>query len=304
MLDIRRITKYPPEVFMDASPIDLVTGENKVFEYTDLNRRPAYIASLYGLSFASLTGGIFWVNVDGNAKVMTVDNLASVKGLDHEEEVKLPASKSLVGYIYAPSATSSYQFRHKVLVQKPTPVLKLLHGFDLTPRDRELIAKYGLDEAVVARKIQEANPYDGILKVFTKGNSFSSSGIVLRYIVPDGYFVTLLDIAVDRPASAGQASITVTRDGADDIVSLDPYCMQGISNVNWVRPVYTMRINALDELLIEIDVSSGTHNVRVVYGIGKLTIADKIRWDVELSTSEKRIAEREDLYDKVEAGIC
>jgi len=304
MLDIRRITKYPPEVFMDATPVNLIPGENKVFEYTDLDRRPAYIASLYGLSFAGLSGGSFYVNADGYAHVMIVDSLAAVKGLDYEEEVKVPASKSLIGYVYAPSVTSGYQLRHKVLVQKPTPVLKLLHGFDLTARDRELVAKYGLEEVVAAKRAQEANPYDGVLKVFTKGNSFSSSGTVLRYVVPDGYFVTLLDIAVDRPGSSGQASITVTRDGVDDIVSLDPYCMQGISNVNWIRPVYTLRVNALDELLVEIDVSSGTHNVRVVYGIGKLTVADKIRWNVELSPEEKGTAEREDLYDKVEAGVC
>jgi len=302
MLDIRRITKYPPEVFMDASPIDLIAGENKVFEYTDLNRRPAYIASLYGLSFASLTGGIFYVNVDGYSKVMVMDNLASVKGLDSEEEVKLPASKSLIGYIYAPSATSSYQFRHKVLVQKPTPALKLLHGFNLTERDRELIAKFGLEEAIISRRAQEANPYDGIQKVYTKVNAFASSSTVLRYIVPDGCFACLLDIAAVRPSSAGQARIRVSRDGEDDILVLDPYCMT--YNVNWIRPFYTLRVNALDELLVEIDVSSGTHAVRVVYGVGKLTVADKIRWNVDLSPKEREVAEKLDLYDKVEAGIC
>jgi len=34
-LDILKITKYPPEIFFQARPIDLTAGENKVVDYAE-----------------------------------------------------------------------------------------------------------------------------------------------------------------------------------------------------------------------------------------------------------------------------
>ena len=56
-------------------------------------------------------------------------------------------------------------------------------------------------------------------------------------------------------------------------------------------------------MLIELLVNSGTHKVRVVVGLGKLTIPEKIRWNLDLSASERVIAERNNLYELVKIGL-
>ena len=66
---------------------------------------------------------------------------------------------------------------------------------------------------------------------------------------------------------------------------------------------YNLHIVALEELLIELTVNSGTHNIRVVYGLSKITIPEKIRWGLDLTSKELTIAEKHDLFDKVEAGL-
>jgi len=57
-IDVRRVTRYPPEIFVQAQPINLVVGDNKVASYVGF--RP-YVVSLYGVSFARYDNLLFSV---------------------------------------------------------------------------------------------------------------------------------------------------------------------------------------------------------------------------------------------------
>jgi hypothetical protein len=66
----------------------------------------------------------------------------------------------------------------------------------------------------------------------------------------------------------------------------------------------SIRIVCLDEMLVEMSVSSGTHKVRLVVGLGKITIPEKIKWCPDTLTSAERvIAEKENLFELVEVGL-
>jgi hypothetical protein len=91
----------------------------------------------------------------------------------------------------------------------------------------------------------------------------------------------------------------VSRDGTDDVLNLDLYCLPSL---DWETPV---RVVSLEKLEVKLDAKvSGTYNVRVTYGIGRLTLPDKIRWGLDLTAEERRVAEEEGLFEKVRVGLA
>jgi len=300
-LDYRKIVKYPPETFVEATATNLIAGSNTLFEYKNIDYRPKYIITLAGLSFDNSVDGRFTLKVDDMDGVMKINNTTATKGIQYNEEVRIPASKNLVGTLYMPSTVSNYKFRHMIRVERPTPLTKMFYGFELSDRDRELIEKYGIRNI----KTKELNPFeDNIQKVITSGKRLTSSGTIFRITVPRDYKVILLDISATTPASPNQATIEVERDGVDTL-SLDAYCLQGLNPIwNGSRYTNALRVVALDEMVITANITSGTHDFRITYAIGKLTLEEKIRWNLDLTPSEIKEAESSNLFELVEAGLA
>jgi len=294
-IDVRRVTKYPPEAFVSALPTDLLSGDNKVAEYAGFSPR---ILVFQGFSFNRVEGLNFYADVDGFSKRVNLENLGAAKGIDYEEDLKFPAVKSSVLKFYTPTAISGYQFRHKVVVFESTTTFKLLFGFELSSRDRELAKKYKLEELL---KVQVPKPFElwsGVESIFTVAKKLNSSGNIARIIVPKGYKAVLMTISALRPDSQGKAYIDVSRDDIDGVLHLDPYCLAALS---YDVPI---RVVGLDKIIVDLDVRvSGDYYIRVVYGLGKLTVREKIQWKLDLTDEERKIAEALDLYDRVEAGV-
>jgi hypothetical protein len=295
-IDIRRVTKYPPECFLSAMPVDLIAESNKVAEYVGFE---PYILSLQGLSFARVDGLTFHVDSDGYTDVIVLDNLASAKGLDYEESVKVAFSRRATMRIVAPAAQTAYQWRHRITVFKPTVALKMLLGLDLKGRERELAAMYGLEQMLKVSTPEPFNIYSGIEEWKTVMAKLSASGTILRVPVPTGKKIILAGVSATRPASAGAAYLTVDRDDVTSVLNLDLYCLPDLS---YEAP---LRIVALEELEVSLDVrTAGDYYVRLVYGVGRLTLKEKVMWTpAELTSEERAEAEAKDLFNKVEAGV-
>ena len=286
---------------MQAQPLDLSEGENREADYAGFS---PYFMSLYGVSFATYEGLVFSVDADGVADVVSLADLGAVKGLDYEEEVKIPAVRTMSLRLTAPTAIPAYQLRHKIKVDAPNVLLKMQLGLTLTKRERTLAEKYGLSEKLALQRPAPFDPYTGVETVYSFTTVMSASGTILRLPVPIGMKAVLLDVAADRPAASAQAYITVERDDVKEIVRVDPYCMQGLERPIGLWPKYPIRIVALDYMDLELVWTSGTHRIRLVYGLGKLTIPEKIRWGVALTDEEAPIAERLGLREKVEVGLA
>jgi len=294
-LDVRRIVKAPPECFVSSVPVDLLSGENKVAEYMNFD---PYILSFYGLSFSRYDGLRFTMDVDGVTNAVEKQNLGSARGLDWEEELRIPAVDRATLKIHAPSSTSGYQWRHRVAVLKRTTALKIILGLSLTDRDKELDGKYGISRSLAVQTHEPLNLAEGVEIVKDVNAVLTSSGTVLRLPVPRNMKAILLSISAYRPSASASAYIDVERDGVSSTLHIDPYCMPSLE---YGCPV---RIVSLDKLEVSLDVkTSGTYRVRLTYGLGRLTVPEKIRWNIDLTTAEKKIAEELDIYDRVEAGV-
>jgi len=302
-IPIKRITLHPPEIFVQAKPVDLAGGvENTIAIYKAVEYRP-YIAAAFGLSFARYDDLKFSADVDGVIEAIRILNLGAVKGLDYEEEIRIPFTREMVQRIYAPTAVTAYQLRHKILVVEPTTAIKVVLGLPLTNQDRKLEEKYRIRERIAIQVPIPFNPYEGIERIYSVGSVLTESGAILSLPVPTDQKIILLDIAAHRPTASGQAYIKITRDGID-LPELDLYCMQGLEAGIGLNHRYAIRVVALETLDVELDVKvSGTYRVRAVYGIGRLTIPEKIKWGIDLTPEEEDIAVKEDLYDRVKAGI-
>jgi hypothetical protein len=207
-------------------------------------------------------------------------------------------ARSAALYIDAPSAVSGYQWRHRVAVFRPTTAMKLQLGLSLSEEDRRLAEKYGLENLL---KLQVPVPYDlarGVEEWRTQAVRMTGSGTILRVVVPKGKKVVLAGISAARPAGPASGYVTVDRDDVSETLKLDPYCLAGLSYDSPIRVV------ALDKLIVEWDQAvSGTYYFRVVYGVGRITVPEKIAWNLDLSRDEREKAEREDLFDRVRAGL-
>jgi len=294
-IDIRRVTKYPPEAFVSASPTDLSAGDNKVAEYVGFS---PYVLVLQGLSFSRYSGLKFTVDADGLSGVERIDDASSARGLDHEESIKIPATRIATLRMNAPATVTGYQWRHRVVVFRPTVLLKMQLGLQLTDEERALAEKYGLPGLL---SLAKPTPYDireGIEEWRTVAVSLASSGTILRLPVPSGKKVVLAGVSAVRPSSPASAYLSVSRDDVDDVLDLDLYCLPSLE---WEAPV---RVVSLEKLTVDLDVkTSGTYNVRVTYGIGRLTLPDKVRWGLDLTADERKIAEEEGLFERVRVGI-
>jgi len=298
-VDVKAVFLYSPEIFLSALPLDLIEGENRWADYSGF---APLIVTLYGFSFARYDGVTVGVSADGVTDVVRLEDLGAAKGLNFEEEVKVSAARNMSLRVIAPATISAYQLRHKVKVNEPNILLKMLLGLPLTRREEALAEKYELTEKLILQRPKPYNPYEGIDRVYSITRRMAESGTILWLPVPNGMKAVLLNIAAYRPPSAGQAYITVKRDDRDAL-RVDPYCLQGLEWPIGLWPKYPIRIVALDHLRVELDWTSGTHRIRLVYGLGKITIPEKIRWGIELTDKEAEIAEKLNLHERIEVGL-
>lgn len=296
VVEIKRVVKYPPEIFIEALPFNLLAGDNKVALYAGFS---PYILGFQGFSFSQIDGLKFYANVDGISEVVRMDNLVASKGLDYEEDMKFASYMNAELRIYAPTAIPNYAWRYKVAVFKPTTVLKLKLDIPLSSEDKRLEEKYNLKKQLKLKTPQQFDPYFGIEEWRTQSIRMTGSGTVLRKTVPTGMKYIITNISATRPISPGSAYIRVERDNIENVLVLDLYCLQSLSYN------YPIRIVALEDLEVTLEVvSPGTYDVRVVYGIGKITLKEKVMWGIDLDESERKLAEEEDLFDKVAAGVA
>jgi len=293
-VEIRKVLKYPPEAFVSALPVDLVVGSNKVAEYSGFD---PYILVIQGLSFSRTAGMRFTMNVDGYTDVVRLDDLASVKGLDYEEDVKVVTTKIATMLITSPSAITGFPWRHRVIVFKPTVAMKLQLGMRLTPDEEELATRYDVRTLLMLETPKPFNLSYGVEEWKTITVRLTSSGTVMRVSVPRNKKIILAGIAVERPPAPASAYLNVVRDNVD-VLHLDLYCLPGLE---YVAPV---RIVSTDSIEASLDVrTAGEYKVRLVYGIGRLTLTEKVMWRLDLTTAERTLAETQNLFEKVLVGM-
>jgi len=303
VVDIKRVLRYPPEIFMGTVIKDLDEGYNDLVTYTGLDVAKVH-ATFMGFSCTPASNVLLEVTKDGIGGYMTVFDLGAVPGLDYHNDARIPAARSIVIRARAISSISNFAFRYLIRASKLRIVHKLLHGIALTPEERRIAERLGLIDSVFAYPSDIWNPYKGITEVHYTAVTVSQSGAILRVTPREGEKAVLIGILVERPSSPNALYIHVDRDGLDDIMVLDAYALPTI-HVGYPTPFWNaMRVIAIDELVVRAEVlSGGPYKVRIVYGRAPIFLAEKIAWGLELSEQERIKAERLGLFDQVEAGV-
>ena len=163
--------------------------------------------------------------------------------------------------------------------------------------------EYGVKDLLQIQPTNQFNPWFDAQYLKIATSTLSSSGTALDLRVPDGKKIVLLDLTAERPGSSGSATIYVERDHVEKVLEIDPYCLPGLG-YNTSRPENSLRIVALDNLRITLEISvAGTYRIRAVYSESPLTVIDKVRWGLDLKAEEKRIAEEQNLEEKIRVGV-
>jgi hypothetical protein len=290
-VDIRKVAKYPPECFVSAMPMDLIAGDNKVAEYFTPDN---YVLSLYGVSFNKIGSDVsFYADVDGVTNTVQIPSASlAIRGLDYEEELKVPITKTAKLRIYTPQDNQGYMFRHRIAVLPKTTALKILLGLPLNDRDKQLDQKFGISDMISGYPAEPIDLLKGVEQIKSTAVSLTSAGTVFKQVVRKGWKLILLDISMVR-GDPGSLYIDVKRDNIDTL-HIDSSCMPDLPYKCPIRIVATEKM--------EITASSAC-SVRLTYGLGRITLSEKLRWGIELTPTERDLATKMDLFDKVEAGV-
>lgn len=292
-LDVRKAVLYPPETFVQARPLDIRAGENPVFDYRGFG---PYVIWLEGVSHARYDGMESIIYVDG-VEMARIDH-GAVGGLEVDENCRWPAVRSLSLRVVSTVAAAGYQTRHRISAARPTIYAKMWLGMPLTQGEAALAGKHDLRTRLAVKHYPRPDYWAGVEKVFTLAKTFAAEGTLWMIRPPAGYKAVLMDISALRPTGPGTARITVSRDHQPyPVMELDPWCLKSLD-----APPLPMRVVALDYLLIEAGEVRGRQGARITYGLGRITIQEKLMWDMPLTGEEEAMADRYGIRELVEVG--
>lgn len=238
-------------------------------------------------------------------------------------------------------AMNDYQFRYRYLVDDWTVAEKIRRGVlkvtkqdvgTLTPNgtwtseELRLNAKFSLVENVFAGRLPYQVRFPGgfpygrdskldqqtIIRIQDVARTVAiAAGSVAdptlqtdigpMITVPEDEKVVLFEIATDQPTDPANGTfIVVDRDtNQNSYMQWNTYCFAGIDHPDglWVP--------SLEQLFIHARSVAGeaAFKIRYKYVRCKLTLIDKIRWNLDMMPSEVAVCDKLDLWDRIAAGV-
>lgn len=317
--------KYKPEEFLVCKSHD-VAG-NAEWAVDAWRRVPPNFVKFQFFATEQTAGARVRVTADAEGNVF-----------DEHADACLPLSDSQIADVFAyrlmivsianqtAFAMTDYQFRYRLLVDNWTIAEKIRRGVlktdgQFSSEELRLDKKFNLRENIAAGRLLYQFPYSTVerleretiiriqevarnIDVVAAGsvaNTGLQSDIGPLITVPENEKVILFDIASDQPTDpAHQTFIVVDRDKEQPgYMNLNTYCFAGIDHPEglWVPTTEEMYLHARS-------VAGETHfKVRYKYAICKLTLQDKIRWNLDMDPSEVATADKLDLWDRIVAGV-
>lgn len=305
---------YPPEVFAEAGEIATTLSGAQIADYSNYYDRMVQLVTLGTVPMSPTTGSVR-VNTDaGDNKVNSVAEARPYMNNVDELKVTGITSMTLFGYYPAGGATGDLLYRYGIRVTKPTVFEKLLYNIQLTDEEQALDTKFGISKGIAAGTLTGKSETQ-FSKIFEVARNISVTAdvdlTVDRVVHPlAGQKAVLLGLAIENYGTASTMFLSVKRDN-EQVMKLDSHAfvddvggnLAAFSNeMNYEMPCY---VNALDRLEVYIESSDTVADVKVRfrYGLAKLTIIDKIRWNLPLTDEDNTIASELDLFDSVKAGV-
>ena len=308
--------KYCPEIIPHGDLVDLAAGvDTKMKTFTKFVPRKV---TLIGMTGVQTDGRRFRVSADGNDNAINAD-LGALKdaSLNEMNELGILSTKELVIRGYSPVIVNNFQSRFLIRVDKLSIVDRILLGLPMTNVDKEIEKKFNirdrisigiapitsLDKTIMRSRLLAESVKDVVVSEVVSVSAGGSAVVGNKVSVPSGYKAVVIDIAAEQGTPGDNTRFKLLRDDQTDYVDVDTSCMGTINyNTECFIPV-------LDSFRVTLSSTNPVNDqsVRYRYVIAPLTIIDKLRWYdsplVELTDNELTLAESEDMFDKISAGL-
>lgn len=318
-------TRYLPEDILVAKSAT-IAGNTQWLVDAWRTIRPNFAVFQY-FSTIQNAGAKIRVTVDSESNVFDNDADASL-GLGDKQLASLYAQKLMLINVANTTALAmnNYQFRYRLLVDQFTVAEKIRRGLlkqdsDFSSEELRLDKKFNLRENIAAGRLPYQFPLtsserlakETVIRVMEVAQNIAAiaagsvadptlqSDIGPRITVPDGQKAILFDVATDQPAAAAhQTFIAVDRDSDQpNYLLLNTWCFLDINHAEqlWIPSPHELYLHARST------VGEAAFHVRYKYAMCKLTLIDKVKWNLDLDPSEVSIADTLDLWDRVAAGV-
>jgi hypothetical protein len=318
-------TRYRPEELLVAKSQTIAGGAE--WEVDAWRRINPYYAILQYFATTQTVGAKLRVTADSEASAYDEDMDAFLP-LGNSEVAGLMAKKLMLVHVanLTGFAMPNYQFRYRLLVDQYSVAEKIRQGLlrqdsDFTTEELRLDKKFNLRENIAAGRLPYQFPMstfdrlnrETIIKIVDVGvhlaaiNAGSVADPTLqadvgpRIEAAEGEKLILFEVGTDQPvAAARQTFIVVDRDhDQGGYLMLNTWCFLDINHLEnlWMPTPNEFYVHARSV------VGETDFRIRYKYARCKLTLIDKIRWNLDMEPSEVAVADKLDLFDRVEAGL-
>jgi len=301
-IDPRKNVLYP-EIQMAA---DVVTATESGVEVASYSGYKPYIAQLKDLATSRNPNTTVRVSVDGAAEVVKSATLARYD-YDVSEELELPALSTLVITLASDVGSGNIPgqiVRHSLRVTKPTVFEKIRFGLRLTDDEKKLDEKYGISKKIDSgiMKMLDGTQFLKIKEFATRITAAAGANPIIgrELHATTGMKVVLLGITSDAPVAANTVFIRVDRDEYPEIQNYDTYALPTVSEM---AKIYIPATDVIKLTLLNPATNVVNHLVRIKYGIAKISLLERIRWNLAIEPEEQTIIDELELEDVVKAGV-
>lgn len=330
-----QVTRYRPEEILVAKSFDIA---GNAFQYWDQWRRiPPHWMKFVGFATEQQHDARIRVTADAEPNVYD-EHADACLPLSQSQVTDVFAHRLMLIHIANQSAIglSDYEFRYRYLVDDWTVAEKIRRGVlkvekrgvsELSPtgtwtsEELRLAKKFNLIENIYAGRLPYQFPYSktgklnqrtvtriqevarciDVIAAGSVADPTLQSDIGPRITVPEDEKVILFEIATDKTADNANGTVIVVDRDIDQpgYMILNTFCFAGIDHPDncWVPTIEEMYLHARS-VAGETD-----FKVRYKYLRAKLTLIDKIRWNIDMEPSEVATADKLDLWDRVVAGM-
>ena len=293
--------KYFPEILPEAISITASTGGTNIASYSAFSPFIAVMNSLF-----TDVGEDVVLRVDQDSSYGTLESEGTGRSDREEVKLEIPCVSSLDLWAVGAATEIAYT-AYTLKITQPTVFDKLKYGYSLSSEEQALAEMFDIQNKFKAGLLNQIGTpmfqkiYEVVKLVTVAAGGNTRVGSLIN--VKSGQKAVLLSIGTNSVfggLTANDTYITINRDISDkSYVKLDTFAMPGLNHdIN----CYIPGINRL-EVLLESTTGVTSMPVRYKYGISNITILEKIKWGIGLSSSEIAIATELDLYNLVSMGV-
>jgi len=304
--------KYPPEELLFGRLIAGPIANNGTSDVTNLIRIAPRVVCATGLSTTRTDNVQLHATADVLTDVINL-NAGALQGIDRLNPLQLWSVKAYRLWVENKTGApiTNRAVRDKYLVETLNTVLKLRWGLSLDEEDQRLEAKFSLRKNLAAGRLPYRFPALSeaeliravwVARLMTAGAA-SNEGIGDTITIPKGEKVILTAISSEAPDGVtDEVYVKVDRD-KDQTDYLEINIAALPNSLDWVETLWVPAVEEMAVRLVCQAAQAGGHRVRYQYVRAPLTLADKVKWGLDMTEEEKTTAQELDLYDRIAAGI-